>query len=194
MSKQKNLNLTAGVLAISLTSGSFLYAQQKPESQMTQQQMDEMNMRGDKHMGFDHLKTTHHFVLTNDGGLIQVEANDATDTQSRDQIRSHLRHMTMMFSEGNFEVPMLVHEKTPPGSEVMRQLKSEINYNFKETDRGAMIQISTSNSEALKAIYEFLRFQIKEHMTGDPLEVKQAKGTESIALEIGQACDAGNSV
>ena len=70
-------------------------------------------------MGSDHLKTTHHFLLANDGGAIQVEANHAKDTASRDQIRGHLRHISMMFSEGNFEVPMLVHEKTPPGSEVM---------------------------------------------------------------------------
>jgi hypothetical protein len=37
--------------------------------------MDEMNRGGDKHMGFDHLKTTHHFLLANDGGSIQFEAN-----------------------------------------------------------------------------------------------------------------------
>ena len=139
---------------------------------MTQQQMDEMNKRGDKHMGFDHLKTTHHFLLANNGGSIQVEANDVKDIESRDQIRRHLRHIAMMFSEGNFEVPMLVHEKTPPGSKVMGQHKADISYEFKETERGGVIEISTTNEEALKAIHEFLRFQIKEHMTGDPLEVK----------------------
>ena len=174
MSNRKNL-LAVGLLAISLTSALLIRAQQqeKRDSPMTQKQMDEMNMRGDKHMGFDHLKTTHHFLLANDGGTIQVEANNAKDTESRDQIRGHLRHITMMFSEGNFEVPMLIHEKTPPGSEVMQKLKGEINYEFKETDRGALIQISTANTQALQAIHKFLKFQIKEHMTGDPLEVKR---------------------
>jgi hypothetical protein len=165
--------LAVGLLAISLTSALLIRAQQdKRNSQMTQKQMDEMNMRGDKHMGFDHLKTTHHFLLANDGGAIQVEANDAKDTASRDQIRGHLRHIAMMFSEGNFDIPMLVHEKTPPGSEVMQKLKEEISYKYKETDRGALIQISTDNGQALQAIHKFLKFQIKEHMTGDPLEVK----------------------
>ena len=131
-----------------------------------------MNKRGDKHMGFDHLKTTHHFLLANDGGSISVEANDVKDSESRDQIRRHLRHIAMMFGEGNFEVPMLIHEKTPPGSEVMKQLKSEIGYEFIETERGASIKISTTNAQAVKAIHEFLTFQIKEHKTGDPLEVK----------------------
>lgn len=176
MSNRKSSFVVIGLLAITLMSGLLIRArqQEKPDSQMTQKQMDEMNKRGDKHMGFDHLKTTHHFLLANDGGAIQVEANDTKDTASRDQIRGHLRHITMMFSEGNFEVPMLVHEKTPPGSEVMQKLKGEISYKYKETDRGALIQISTSNSQALQAIHEFLKFQIKEHMTGDPLEVKES--------------------
>ena len=157
-----------GAMSISLVSALLLHGQ----AQEKQKPMDEMNMRGDKHMGFDHTKTTHHFFLAHDGGAIQVEANEAKDTNSRDQIRGHLRHIAMMFSEGNFEVPMLIHEKTPPGSEVMTRLKSEISYKYKETDRGALIQISTRNAEALEAIHDFLRFQIKEHMTGDPLEVK----------------------
>ena len=170
----KTSYMAASLLAISLTPALLIHAQQreKRDSPMTQKQMDEMNMRGDKHMGFDHLKTTHHFLLANDGGAIQVEANNAEDTESRDQIRGHLRHITMMFSEGNFEVPMLVHEKTAPGSSVMQKLKGEITYEYKETDRGALIQISTANKEALQAIHRFLKFQIKEHMTGDPLEVK----------------------
>jgi hypothetical protein len=146
--------------------------QQKPGSGMSQHEMDEMNRRGDKHMGFDHLKTTHHFLLANDGGSIQVEANDLKDTESRDQIRRHLRHITMMFSEGNFEVPMLIHEKTPPGTETMKQLKGAIDYQFNETERGASIKISTTDAQALKAIHEFLKFQIREHKTGDPLELK----------------------
>ena len=146
-------------------------AQQKPDKAMSQHQMDEMNKRGDKHMGFDHLKTTHHFLLANDGGSIQVEANDVKDTESRDQIRGHLRHITMMFSEGNFEVPMLIHDQTPPGTEVMKQLKNEIGYEFSETERGASIKISTTNVQAIKAVHQFLKFQIREHKTGDPLEV-----------------------
>ncbi|HEX3250632.1 MAG TPA: hypothetical protein VHS05_14475 [Pyrinomonadaceae bacterium] len=171
MSNRKN-SFAVGLLVFSLTSVPIHAQQEKRDGKMTQKQMDEMNMRGDKQMGFDHLKTTHHFILAKDGGTIQVEANDVTDTESRDQIRGHLRHITMMFSEGNFEVPMLVHEKTPPGSEVMQKLKGEINYEYKETDRGARIQISTANRQALQAIHKFLKFQIKEHMTGDPLEVK----------------------
>lgn len=164
-----NRNKRRVVLMFALTT--LLYVPVNGQHQ-GQHQMDEMNKRGDKHMGFDHLKTTHHFLLANDGGSINVEANDVKDSESRDQIRRHLRHIAMMFGEGNFEVPMLIHEKTPPGSEVMKQLKSEIGYEFIETERGASIKISTTNEQAVKAIHEFLTFQITEHKTGDPLEVK----------------------
>lgn len=166
MSNRKRSCLVIGALSICLATAFSLNAQHQ------EKHIDEMNKRGDKHMGFDHTKTTHHFLLAQDGGAIQVEANDAKDTNSRDQIRGHLRHITMMFTEGNFETPMLIHDKTPPGSEVMTKLKSEISYKYKETDRGALIQISTRNAEALNAIHDFLRFQITEHKTGDPLEVK----------------------
>ena len=155
-----------GLLFSILLSGAVASGQ----AGMTQHQMDETNKRGDKHMGFDHKKTTHHFLLARDGGTIRVEANDLQDSESRDQIRKHLHHISMMFSDGNFNTPMLIHEKTPPGSEVMSKLKSEIRYEFKENEKGAEIVISSENPEALRAIHDFLRFQIKEHMTGDPLE------------------------
>lgn len=166
-----------GVLlaAIALTTGLLIHGQQpKPgDKPTTQEKMDEMNKRGDQAMGFGHLKTTHHFILMKDGGEILVDANDAADTQSRDQIRMHFRHIAMMFSEGNFEIPMLVHDEIPPGADVMRKLKTEITYKYEETQRGASVRISTTNPDALAAVHEFLRYQIKEHMTGDSLEIKE---------------------
>lgn len=42
--------------------------------------------RADSAMGFDQSKTTHHFLLTKDGGAIEVSANDPSDSASRDQV------------------------------------------------------------------------------------------------------------
>ena len=134
--------------------------------------MKEMNERGDKAMGFAQDRTTHHFRLTPDGGAIEVEANDAQDTASREQIRLHLEHISQMFSEGNFDAPMFTHARTPPGVPAMQRLKAEIKYDFEQTERGARVRIKTDNKEARAAIHDFLRFQIKEHETGDPLEIK----------------------
>ena len=132
---------------------------------------EEMNKRGDHVMGFDHTKTTHHFRLLSDGGAIEITANSPKDTDSRDQIRGHLGHISKMFAEGNFNAPMLIHAQTPPGVPVMQKLKNEISYRFEETERGATILISTSNRKALEAIHKFLKFQIREHKTGDSLKV-----------------------
>ncbi|MDT5294461.1 MAG: hypothetical protein QOJ76_1341 [Acidobacteriota bacterium] len=126
-----------------------------------------VNARGEKAMGFSQTETTHHFILREDGGLIQVEANGVGDAESRDKIRRHLAHVAQMFAGGDFDTPLLVHERVPPGVPVMERLKAEINYIYEETATGGRVRISTKNVEALAAIHDFLRFQITEHRTGD---------------------------
>jgi hypothetical protein len=55
-----------------------------PASPQQEHDTTAMNTRGDHVMGFDQNKTTHHFTLTKTGGIIQVQANDPTDSASRD--------------------------------------------------------------------------------------------------------------
>jgi hypothetical protein len=123
-------------------------------------------------MGFSHEKTTHHFRLYKDGGAIEVTANDAKDAESRDQIQMHLSHIAGMFASGNFQAPMLVHDRTPPGVPVLEKLKNEVAYRFTKTERGGTVRMTTKNPAALAALHEFLRFQIADHRTGDTVEVK----------------------
>ena len=111
----------------------------------------------------------HHFLMRRDGGIIDVSAKDAKDSGSRDQIRMHLRHISQAFAAGDFDLPMFIHDRTGPGVEVMKSRASEIQYRYVKTERGAQVRITTTNAEALQAIHEFLRFQIKDHETGDPL-------------------------
>jgi hypothetical protein len=134
---------------------------------------EDVNKRGDDGMGFDHLKTTHHFRLLSDGGSIEVEANDASDTESRDQIRGHLKHIAHMFTNGDFRIPMFIHDRVPPGVDAMKRMRAAIDYRFEETERGARVRISSSNPEARKGIHDFLRFQIQDHQTGDSPEVSR---------------------
>jgi hypothetical protein len=51
----------------------------------------------------------------------------------------------------------------------MDKLKTEIQYTYDQTARGAQVRIKTGNPQALDAIRDFLKFQINEHKTGDPL-------------------------
>ncbi|HEX3559363.1 MAG TPA: hypothetical protein VHU19_09165 [Pyrinomonadaceae bacterium] len=130
-----------------------------------------VNERGERAMGFSQSETTHHFILQPDGGVIKIEINDPKDALNRERIRQHLAHIARMFAAGDFDTPMLVHEGVPPGVPVMRRLKSEISYEYEETDGGARVRIKTQSAEALAAVQDFLRFQITEHQTGDALEV-----------------------
>jgi hypothetical protein len=132
----------------------------------------EMDRRGAQAMGFSQSRTAHHFLLKRDGGSIEVEASDPADRTSRDQIRQHLIKIAREFAEGKFDAPVFIHAQTPPGVADMKRLKDEIKYEFAETERGGRLNVRTNNAEALAAIHDFLRFQIQEHRTGDPLEVK----------------------
>jgi hypothetical protein len=126
-----------------------------------------VNQHGDHVMGFSHEKTTHHFELNYDGGAIDVRANDAKDTESRDQIRSHLKHIVQMFGDGNYNAPMLVHDANVPGTATMSRLKDQLHWTLSETPRGARLTVAADNKAALDAVHEFLRFQIQDHQTGD---------------------------
>lgn len=147
---------------------------QEASSQTPDQQHAEMMKRGDAEMGFSQTKTTHHFLLRKDGGLIQVSANDPKDDASRDHIRMHLSHVAQMFSVGNFDVPMFIHGTTPDGVPTMKKLHDKIHYHFEQTESGGRIMIQTDDAEALAAVHKLLRFQINAHRTGDSLEVTKA--------------------
>ena len=118
-------------------------------------------------MSFDQEKTTRHFKLLPDGGAIEITANDPSDNVSRDRIRQHLAKIEAMFKQGDFNVPTLVDGQTPPGADTMKRLKNQLHYATANLAGGGQLRITTSNPEARNAVYEFLRFQIQEHKTGD---------------------------
>jgi len=141
-------------------------AQQNPAPDQDKRSEDVVK-RGEHVMGFSHEATTHHFRLFKDGGEIAVTAKDSNDKASIEQIRTHLGHIAKMFSSGNFNAPMLIHETKPPGAATMTRLKEQIRYEFSETERGARIRLVTASPETTDAVHAFLLFQIVDHQTGD---------------------------
>ena len=124
-----------------------------------------MEHRGDAVMGFSHETTTHAFKLYDDGGAIEVVANDPKDDKSIEAIRAHLRESAKAFAKGDFAKPKAIHEELPDGAAEMRELRAAIEYDFAETERGGCVRIITSDAKALDAVHRFLRFQIREHHT-----------------------------
>jgi len=64
-----------------------------------------------------------------------------------------------------------VRGRVPPGVRAMQKRKANISYRFEETERGARVVISTGDRRALRAVHDFLRFQIEDHETGDPKQI-----------------------
>jgi hypothetical protein len=174
--KGKMKTFLAGFVALSFVVPAVVAQAQAQNADSSAQQdhskHHEMDKRGDQGMGFAQDKTTHHFLLRKDGGAIQVTANAAGDKSSTEEIRMHLRHIAHAFRAGNFNIPMFVHDQTPPGVPVMTKLKDRIHYKYETEENGGQVVISSDSAEAVKAIHEFLKFQITEHRTGDALEVK----------------------
>jgi hypothetical protein len=132
------------------------------------QDADHAHSRAAMVMGFDQEATTHHFRLYEDGGTIEVTANDPADVKDRDAIRSHLPHIAVMFGSGNFDAPMLVHDSAHvPGTSAMVERRDRIRYTYVETANGGRVDIVTTDTQALAGVHAFLAYQIAEHKTGD---------------------------
>lgn len=122
-------------------------------------------------MGFSQTETSHHFRLSPGGGAVEVHVHDAANTALRDKVADHLRMIAKAFSQGDFATPLAVHGEPPAGAGVMRAKKNAITYTFEESDRGGRVIVQTADADALRAVHEFLRYQIREHKTGDSLNV-----------------------
>jgi hypothetical protein len=169
-------------ITILLLGGLQLAAQDMQSCPMHQEHMKaasqhqaDVEKHGDEAMGFPHDKTTHHFRLYSDGGAIEVTVNNSKDSENMQAIRSHLTHIVAMFSNGEFSIPMFVHDQVPHGVPVMKEKHAEISYAFEMLPTGGSVRIKTTNPEALKAIHAFLRFQIEEHHTGDTTDIGSAQ-------------------
>jgi hypothetical protein len=161
-------------LALLLLCGLPLAAQDmqscpmhKDHKKEASQHSSAVERNGEHAMGFAQDKTTHHFRLAPDGGAIEVTVNDEKDSASLEAVRGHLKHIAMMFSNGDFSIPMLVHDQTPPGAAVMKEKRAQIAYGYEAMPDGGRVRIKTADPEALAAVREFLRFQIEEHHTHD---------------------------
>jgi hypothetical protein len=113
----------------------------KEHMKAASQHQADAEKHGDEAMGFPHDKTTHHFRLYSDGGAIEVTVNDSKDSQNMQAIRSHLTHIAAMFSNGEFSIPMFVHDQLPSGVPMMKDKRAEISYSFEELSAGGRVRI-----------------------------------------------------
>jgi len=144
-----------------------LHAQHQAAAEHEHNGVAGVDQRGDEVMGFSHQRTTHHFLLEPEGGTIQVEANDPQDTESLQQVRTHLAEVARQFAAGDFSMPQAIHDRVLPGVPEMMEHKDAIAYRFESLEDGGRVVIRTADTEAVTAIHAFLEAQISDHRTGD---------------------------
>jgi hypothetical protein len=54
----------------------------------------------------------------------------------------------------------------------MKSRKDKISYQYESIAKGAKVIITTQDPKALEAVHDYLRYQIREHKTGDPLDLQ----------------------
>jgi hypothetical protein len=54
----------------------------------------------------------------------------------------------------------------------MKGRRAAMTFKYAEIDLGAQVVIRTADAAARDALHDFLRFQIREHKTGDPMDAK----------------------
>jgi len=144
------------------------------EEHMKQMEKDEaLKTRGAEAMGFDQNATTHHFHLAPSGGSIEITVKNEKDDEVIAAVRSHLRSIAADFARGEFDKPFQTHGEVPPGMLEMQVDTESIAYRYEDLPHGGAVRIVTANDRARQAVHEFLRYQIKEHQTGDATEVKR---------------------
>lgn len=159
---------------IPMASCGLFHAQEPPDHQHAAG----VDSRGDHAMGFSHETTSHHFRLLSHGGIIEVDTKTEHDDATREQIRMHLSHIASLFSSNDFDTPMFIHDRMPPGVPVMKSKHDAITYAFLPTDNGGQVRITTHDPDALKAVHEFLIFQIRDHRTGDSGKVEPSRSAK----------------
>jgi hypothetical protein len=134
--------------------------------------------RGQQAMGVDQYSWTHRFDALPDGGRVELQG-PAGDTAGITRVRAHMRDIAQAFKAGDFSTPLFVHMKTVPGTKVMAEKRSVIQYEARDLPRGAELRIRTSDPVAIQAIHEFMSFQRSDHRAGGHAHTDSAAGGSS---------------
>ena len=121
--------------------------------------------RGGTVMGVDQYTSAHVFEPLPDGGRIVLQ-REVDDPSGVATIRAHMTDIARRFASGDFSLPGFVHAQTVPGTAIMVERRSLIEYVADTLPRGGEVRIWTSDAGAIAAVHEFLAFQRQDHRAG----------------------------
>ena len=114
-------------------------------------------------MPFELEQTTHIFLMTEDGGVQQVIANDPNDSTQVELIRQHIQHEAMLFGAGNFSDPMTLHGSDMPGVKELTAGAANLKVEYAELPDGAQITFTTQDISLITAIHRWFGAQLSDH-------------------------------
>ncbi len=115
-------------------------------------------------VGVDPSALEHEFVLVSGGGDV-ILGLQTDDEVLISQARIHIGTVADAFRRGDFAIPGFIHDKPAAGTDVMTRKRALITYTVDDIPDGAALRIRSNDPEAVRAIREFIEFQIEEHRT-----------------------------
>lgn len=99
----------------------------------------------------DYAQASKRFFIENDGGGVEVRANDAKDKRVRDTIRTGLHEEAQ--------------DRSAFLSAAIKEHQKEITLHFEKTDSGGRIRVTAKSGDALRAIHDYLRSQMDRKLS-----------------------------
>ncbi len=118
---------------------------------------------GGQVMPFDLDATTHIFEKNEQGGLQQVIADDPSDTNTIEQIRSHLAEEAERFAQGDFRDPQMIHGAAMPGLHELMMSTNQVAIEYSELPNGAQILYATDDADLIDALHRWFDAQVADH-------------------------------
>ena len=127
------------------------------------QRQEEVAEAGAAVMPFDLDATTHIFTETDSGGIQEVVADDASDTENIALIELHLADEAAKFQAGDFSDPEAIHGASMPGLAVLQERFDEVDVALLPHPAGATLTYTTADPEVIDAIHAWFDAQVSDH-------------------------------
>jgi hypothetical protein len=125
--------------------------------------LDEVAERGSHVMPFNLEKTLHIFNKTETGGIQQVIAKDAGDSEQIGLARSHLSQLAARFAEGDFSGPRRIHGDDMPGVKELSSAAGGVRFVYRDLPNGAEIEYRTEDKSLMEAVHRYFDAQLSDH-------------------------------
>lgn len=124
---------------------------------------EEVAQKGSTVMPFDLMKTTHFFDDDASGGVETITANDRSDAQQVELIRSHLAKESQRFARGDFSDPAAIHGADMPGLAALERAGGQLHVSYREVPGGASLTYASADPEVIRAIHDWFAAQRSDH-------------------------------